>query len=101
MRSGRILLYLLLVVICCLSQAFGQLEKGAISGTVSDSSGAVVTGANITVSSAETGITRTATSNDQGFYTVTNLAPGTYTVKISGTGFGAVTQKYSVSPGVR
>jgi outer membrane receptor protein involved in Fe transport len=101
MSCRRLSLCLLAVLMLCLNQAFAQLEKGAISGTVTDSSGAVVTGATVTVSSPETGTERTTTSNDQGFYTVTNLAPGTYTVKISGPGFGAVTHRYSVSPGVR
>src|SRR5438874_11284085 len=101
MSSRRISVCLSVVLMFCCSQAFAQLEKGAISGTVTDSSGAVVPGATVTVSSPDTGTERATTSNEQGFYAVTNLAPGTYIVKITGAGFGAVTQRYSVSPGVR
>ena len=101
MKSTRLSVCLSFVLVFCLNQAFAQLEKGAISGTVTDSSGAVVSGATVTVSSPDTGAERATTTNEQGFYTITNLAPGPYAVKINSAGFGAVTQKYSISPGVR
>jgi len=83
------------------SSLFAQLEKGAISGTVSDSSGAVVTGAAVTVTSTATGAERKVTTNESGFYTVTNLAPGAYEVKVTAGGFASAARKFSVSPGGR
>jgi outer membrane receptor protein involved in Fe transport len=81
--------------------AFAQGEKGAISGTVTDSSGAVVSGANVTVTSLGTGAARTTTTNETGFYVVSNLAPGDYEITVAAKGFSDLKQRYSVAPGTR
>jgi len=81
--------------------AFAQLEKGAISGTVTDPTRAVVQNATVTVSSPSTGQTRTVTTNETGAYTVSSLPPGTYDVKVKSKGFGEFSQQYSVAPGTR
>src|SRR5581483_9163009 len=81
--------------------AFAQGEKGAISGTVTDSSGAVVTGANVTITSVGTGAARTTTTNETGFYVVSNLAPGDYEITVAAKGFSDLKQRYSVAPGTR
>ncbi len=60
---------------------------GTITGEVKDSSGAVVPGATITVTSKATNATRTTTSNEVGLYDVPALPPGPYTVKIELDGF--------------
>lgn len=62
--------------------------KGSIRGTVTDSNGAVVSGANVKV----TGPTgeRTLTTSDDGTYEVSNLIPGVYKVEITQTGFKSV-----------
>src|SRR5271165_1369287 len=70
--------------------AFGQTETGTLNGVVTDKTGAVVTGASVTVKSVGTGATRTATTASAGEYTITTLKPGTYDVTIEKTGF----QKY-------
>src|SRR5439155_16020586 len=64
----------------------GQYRAG-VEGTVMDSSGAVVAGATVTVTNQETGKSRPVTTGDAGFYRVSGLAPGKYTVKVSFTGF--------------
>ncbi len=58
---------------------------GVVSGTVTDSTGAVVPGAQVTVYNAE--IQRTATTNGSGYYAVTGLPWGTYSVLIISSGF--------------
>jgi Carboxypeptidase regulatory-like domain len=58
---------------------------GSIAGTVTDVTGAVVSGATVMVTG--TGVNQRVTSNDQGGYTVANLAPGSYTVTVSRSGF--------------
>jgi len=83
------------------SVALAQFEKGIIAGTVTDPSGAVVVGANVTVTGVGTGAVRTATTDNAGSYSVTNLSPGTYQVKVGHTGFGDFKQQFQVSPGVR
>lgn len=65
---------------------FGQALSG-ISGTVTDSSGAIVPNATVTVTNNATAVTKTAVTSSAGTYTVTDLIPGTYTVKMEAPGF--------------
>jgi len=69
---------------------------GEINGTVTDPSGAVITGANVTVTNTATNIARTVQTNAAGNYTVPFLAPGLYDVRAEQAGFKAVTR-----PGVQ
>jgi len=66
--------------------AHAQFRAG-VSGTVTDSSGGVVKGAKITVTSLETGKSEEVTTNDHGFYDVGHLAPGLYNIFATMTGF--------------
>ncbi len=63
---------------------------GALTGTVKDSTGAVIPNATVTVTSAGTGQSRTATTSTDGSYQVGLLPPGTYSVKLSANGFQTV-----------
>ena len=69
-----------------------QNITSSISGTVTDSSGAVLPNAKITVHNEATGQEQTAVSDGRGAYTVTNLQPGSYTVSAAAAGFGEQTQ---------
>ncbi len=71
---------LLLMTIGGVSNVSAQTSVGRISGTVTDSNGAAVASSTVTVANPTTGISRTATTDENGFYTVTNLPVGTYTV---------------------
>ena len=64
-----------------------QAGGAAIQGTVTDSSGAVIPGAAITVTNNETNLQRTVTSNSAGLYNLPNLPPGRYRVQVSMAGF--------------
>ena len=65
-----------------------QATSGSISGTVTDSTGAVIKGATVTLTNTDRGeIIRTLTTNSTGFYTATSLPLGTYTVKVEDSGF--------------
>jgi hypothetical protein len=77
----------LLLVACCAVHVGAQTIFGRISGTVKDASGAVVPAATVTVTNTATNLTRTATTDADGFYTVTNLPVGTYTVQAEQKGF--------------
>jgi Carboxypeptidase regulatory-like domain len=70
--------------------AFGQTITGRISGTVRDESRDVVPDANVTVTNDATQIARTAQTDAEGFYVVTNLPPGGYTVAVERSGFKKV-----------
>src|ERR1700754_2874446 len=63
-----------------------QTTSGTIQGTVKDSAGAVVAGAEVTVTQKETGFTRSTTSNEDGNYVVP-LLPGTYNIQVTRAGF--------------
>lgn len=63
---------------------------GALTGTATDSSGAVVPNVTITATSTDTGQTRTTTTGQDGVYKFSLLPPGTYRVKFEAAGFNAV-----------
>src|SRR6185503_16419710 len=81
----------LLVVLGAVS-ASGQTIFGRISGTVTDSSGAVIPNATVTIRNNATNLERTATTDGEGFYTVTNLPVGSYTVAVEQKGFKKAVQ---------
>ena len=85
-------LSVVLVVMCmtALDAAAQMTNAGQISGTVTDTAHAMIPGAKITVTSQDTGLTRTTTTNGQGYYVVTNLPVGTYKVAANQSGFGKV-----------
>jgi hypothetical protein len=90
---ARVLALLVLCLAFGFSQAAAQsTTDGAISGTVKDPNGAVVTGANVTVRNEGTNTEKTATTDDEGRFRVVQLQPGNYTVTIAGTGFAEYRQ---------
>lgn len=87
---------LLFMIICVSLSVQGQTNFGRIGGTVTDKAGAVIPNAAVTVTNAATNLVRTATTNDEGFYTVTNLPVGTYSVMIEQKGFKRAVQGENV-----
>jgi len=75
--SARLVLLALLAV--CLS-LYAQSDLGSISGFVKDPSGATVPNAQVTVKNEATGTERTTNTNESGYYTVTNIPAGLYSV---------------------
>src|SRR5690242_19875363 len=67
-----------------------QSDLGKISGFVKDPSGATVPNAKISVRSNNGGVERQATTNDSGYYVITNVPPGLYAMTVEAAGF----QKY-------
>src|SRR5438105_1916601 len=65
----------------------GQAVNATLLGTVTDSSGAAVAGAKITITEVKTGIVHSATTNDSGNYEVPDLPPGLYEVVAEKQGF--------------
>jgi hypothetical protein len=70
-----------------------QSIVGRISGTVKDSSGAVVPNATITATNTATNLARTAITDEDGFYTLTNLPVGTYNVAVERENFKKAVQE--------
>src|ERR1700730_9770604 len=87
------LLAAIVLVFCSVLPAHGQVSGATLSGTITDTSGAVVSNAKISVKNVDTGVIRDATSNNDGFFTAPNLLPGRYEVKVSAPGFDTAVNK--------
>ena len=85
----RVMLVAMLLGVSALP-AFGQIDRGAITGRILDSSGAVVPSATVTITNKATGVAVTTSADADGEYQVLTLIPGTYTVKATAAGFESV-----------
>jgi len=73
---------------------YGQLASStSLVGTVTDSSGAVVVGANVTATNDATQVTFKAATNGSGIYNILYVPVGTYTISVEATGFQQATHK--------
>jgi Carboxypeptidase regulatory-like domain len=72
--------------------AFAQTESARISGRVTDLTGAVIGGAQCTITNIETGISTTTTTNEDGIYVLPDLHPAIYRLTIQKEGFRTVVQ---------
>ncbi|NUQ30758.1 MAG: TonB-dependent receptor [Acidobacteriaceae bacterium] len=86
----RKLLTMVIAVMLAVTAAKAQ-STATLSGTVKDSSGAVLQGAQISVRNLGTGAERTIASDSAGQFVVPSLPPGDYTVKVTANGFGSYT----------
>jgi hypothetical protein len=88
LSSSYIIRGLNLLLAFTLTAAFVSAQgTGGLRGTITDEFGGIVVGATVTLVDAA-GAEKTATTNEEGVYTFTNLAPGTYTVRATTSGFG-------------
>jgi outer membrane receptor protein involved in Fe transport len=78
-------LLMLLVSLCAVS-TYAQF-KASLQGTVTDAQGSAVAAAKVTVTDQATGVSHETFTSEQGFYRVSELAPGKYTVTVEVTGF--------------
>jgi hypothetical protein len=69
------------------NQAYAQVSGATLSGTVTDSSGAVIPKAQISIKNVATDITRSTETSTAGFYTAPDLSPGKYAVSVTASGF--------------
>jgi hypothetical protein len=89
--SGAVaLLYALLACVVTLT-GVAQTFRGSIHGTVTDSTGAAVAGAQVKVFSSATGLSRTVEANDRGEYVASELPLGTYSITVEKEGFRTTT----------
>jgi Carboxypeptidase regulatory-like domain len=88
--AGKVfgLLVCLLALCICIPPTFAQsASTGALAGTVTDPSGAVISGATVTLTSLATSQVRTTTTDANGSYKFSLLPPGNYSVRFSASGF--------------
>ena len=76
-----------------------QVESGQIAGTVTDQSGAVITGATVTVKNVATGAERTTQTTSTGAYLVSGLEPASYQITITAGAFKPFTANAEVTVG--
>ena len=78
---------LFLLAVLAVGIAYGQIRSATITGTVTDASGGVIAGAQVTVTEQQTAISNTTKTTEAGVFTVPYLPAGTYTVAITAQGF--------------
>ncbi|MDP2997165.1 MAG: TonB-dependent receptor [Bryobacterales bacterium] len=87
------ILALCLAALCLASLAFAQsTNSGAIRGTVTDPSGAIIPGAKVTVLNLDTGVSNEYVINSAGLYDTVSILPGKYRVTFSKEGFNTLTR---------
>ncbi len=83
---------LALLLLCCTSTLFGQY-RGRIQGTVTDTSGAAIVGAQVTLLNTETGVSTVRQTNEVGQYLFDLVEPGTYNITVESMGFTKFVQE--------
>src|SRR5688572_6458091 len=83
----RIFVSMALLPLALAAPAFGQGLYATVTGTVGDSSGAVIPGVTIRATAVDTGVVTTALTNEAGVYNYRDLLPGRYTISASLPGF--------------
>ena len=86
-NAFRFLLASALAVLACVTTAKGQNVTGAITGEVTDQSGAVLPGASVAAVNLDTNVTTQATTNSQGLFRIDFLPIGHYQVTVEASGF--------------
>src|SRR5271165_3159265 len=101
-RPGRSVLIVAVALLACIAAiqpASAQIVYGSIVGSVEDQTGAVIPGATVTITNAETGVAREGSSDSEGRYSFPNVLPGRYTIKVVAKGFKTTnTNDVEVSP---
>ena len=87
LSNEKKLLGLLFVSLCACPLIRAQVSTGSILGAVTDSAGATLSGAAVTVTNVRTNDARTTTTNSDGLFNVPQLLPGQYNVSVSAKGF--------------
>ena len=89
MKSGKLLACGLSILAClCVFAPVSRAQfKASLQGTVTDANGGAVSGAMVTITRNDTGTTRNTTTSEEGFYRISELAPGRYTITVEATGF--------------
>ncbi len=84
------LTFLVLLLLLCVSPVSAQVDvaSSTLKGTITDPQGALVVGATVTATSIDKGLKRTATTDEEGAYSIALLPPGGYKVEIEARGFG-------------
>ncbi len=86
-RFPTLAIAVLVLLQCIAGRAFAQRTTASVAGSIVDNSGASIPGAHVIVRNLSTGVERTVSSNDLGYYVVTALPAGPYSLAVSKAGF--------------
>ncbi|MGA2351915.1 MAG: carboxypeptidase regulatory-like domain-containing protein [Terracidiphilus sp.] len=89
--SGAIAVLFVCLVCISATSVMAQSFRGSIQGTITDSTGAAISGAQVKVFSPSTGLSRTVSTNDLGGYVASELPLGTYNITVDKAGFRSMT----------
>jgi hypothetical protein len=87
MKNTRVFYTLIVCLICALIQISAQTNRGGVSGTVFDQTGAVVPGATVTITNVGTNQSLKVRTSDEGSYVATSLEPVVYSLTVEASGF--------------
>ncbi len=93
MKGLRSICVLCALLLLTAGFGFSQAVNGTLLGTVTDSSGAIIPNAKVTVTEVNTGVNRSGQTNESGNYTFPDMAPGQYAVTVEVSGFKKETRK--------
>src|SRR5580704_15191560 len=88
----KILRWGLVALLVCLP-LFSQTNTGRVLGSVTDQTGAALSGATVVITDVQRGVTRTVTTDDAGAYVAPDLSPGIYTIRAEAKGFKTVERR--------
>ena len=83
----KLLCHVATCVTVCAASLYAQSERGTITGTVKDATGAVIPSAKIVLTNSQTGVANTLTSNSAGEFTLPQLQVGVYNLRVDKEGF--------------
>src|SRR5258708_27004006 len=89
----RLWVSVVVVLLVLVAIASGQKTTGMITGVVTDGSGAAVVEESVTITSTQTGATRTSNTNSEGSFSFPELNPGVYNISVTKQGFKKVQEK--------
>ncbi|MGA8939287.1 MAG: TonB-dependent receptor [Acidobacteriaceae bacterium] len=93
LKLGHLALAFLFLLMATASYAHAQVDEGSITGTVTDSTGAVVPNASVSVTNTDVGLTLKGTTNSVGEFTFSPVRIGHYSLTVTATGFAKTTQQ--------
>ena len=94
--SSSLLSAILLTAVLCVTAA-AQSATGSVSGTVRDTAGAAVSGAEVSLVHSQ-GLRRTSLTGADGKFAFENVAPGSYAISVTRPGFGQYTSAVQMKP---
>ena len=90
------LMALVVVALSLATSAWAQTDTGRVTGAVTDSTGALLPGAAVTLTNTATGAVQTATSGNDGNYTFAAVTRGNYKVAAAATGFATASESFEL-----